>query len=201
MSRFRKKPVVIDAFQWTGDETQLEDPVWIVEMIKAGTVEISPHESGIYLHIKTLEGEMHASPGDYIIRGIKGEIYPCKPDIFEQSYEMVESESECEANALEFIDLLDVFNAIRGEREYQQALWGPTEMQGKHNVTEFLVYLRDYVEEGLHIQSRIASPGAEDETLPIMRKIAALAVACMEQNGIVVRDMIDLKKKREEHGA
>lgn len=43
-----------------------------------------------YLEIITLEGEMNASPGDYIIRGVQGEFYPCKPDIFEQTYERVE---------------------------------------------------------------------------------------------------------------
>lgn len=62
--KFRKKPVVIDAYQ-TDKEIDIE----------------------------TLEGVMHASVGDYIITGVNGEKYPCKPDIFEKTYEKVESDS------------------------------------------------------------------------------------------------------------
>jgi hypothetical protein len=88
--KYRKKPVVIDAFQWTADEHQKEDPIWIVEAIKAKKVRISglsPFD--MQLCIKTLEGEMRADIGDYIIKGVKGELYPCKPDIFKMTYEAV----------------------------------------------------------------------------------------------------------------
>ena len=86
MPKFRKKPVVIEAFKWTGDEYQLDDPSWICEAIERGDVTINfPH-----LHIETLEGTMTADAGDYVIQGVKGEIYPCKPDIFEATYEAVE---------------------------------------------------------------------------------------------------------------
>lgn len=64
MAKYRKKPVVVDAYQ-----TDKE------------------------LEIETLEGTMHASIGDYIITGVNGEKYPCKPDIFEKTYEKVEEES------------------------------------------------------------------------------------------------------------
>lgn len=85
MSFFRKKPVVIEAFLWSGDERQVEDPVWIVEAMERGEVTIDyPH-----LFIKTLEGTMTAAVGDWIIKGVKGEIYPCKPDIFAATYEPV----------------------------------------------------------------------------------------------------------------
>ena len=87
MSKFRKKPVVIDAFQWTGAEDLTEDPEWIIEAIKTGTVIIT--KDVLQLQIHTLEGIMTANLGDFIIRGIQGEIYPCKPDIFEQTYEPV----------------------------------------------------------------------------------------------------------------
>lgn len=93
MTIYRKKPVLIEAFKWTGGPDQTEDPEWIVQAIKEGKVFIERnvyHES-CYLYIKTLEGEMKASPGDYIIKGIQGELYPCKPDIFEATYEQVES--------------------------------------------------------------------------------------------------------------
>lgn len=83
MSRFRKKPVVIEAFQWTGGPDQTEDPVWIVDAIKAGTVRVQDP----VLVIDTLEGAMRANVGDWIIKGVKGEIYPCKPDIFAATYE------------------------------------------------------------------------------------------------------------------
>lgn len=91
MGQYRKKPVVIEAFKWTGAYDQTENPVWIVEAIKDGRVqfenELTPD---VYLTIDTLEGVMKANQGDWIIRGLKGELYPCKPDIFEASYELVE---------------------------------------------------------------------------------------------------------------
>lgn len=92
MSKYRKKPVVIEAFKWTGGINQEEDPIWIVEAIKKGEVLVKKEEidGNIYLVINTLEGAMVANVGDYVIRGIQGEIYPCKPDIFEATYERVE---------------------------------------------------------------------------------------------------------------
>lgn len=85
MAKYRKKPVIIDAFQWTGDRNQIEDPKWICTRIKNGLISFKDGA----MFIKTLEGVVQASPGDYIIKGVKGEIYPCKPDIFEQTYERV----------------------------------------------------------------------------------------------------------------
>lgn len=84
--KYRKKPVVIEAFRWTGGPDQTEDPVWIVERIQDGSVFFADGR----LHIKTLEGTMAADVGDYIIKGVKGELYPCKPDIFAATYEAVE---------------------------------------------------------------------------------------------------------------
>lgn len=83
--QYRKKPIEIEAFQWTGDEYQLEDPVWIVDLIEEGKVTINYPN----MFIETLEGTMKANAGDYIIRGVKGEVYPCKPDIFEATYELI----------------------------------------------------------------------------------------------------------------
>ncbi|MCK9460602.1 MAG: hypothetical protein M0R80_13265 [Proteobacteria bacterium] len=88
--RYKKKPVVVEAFQWTGDENQTEDPEWIVKAIKSGEVWFDKMCKGrIALVIYTLEGSMRAMPGDWIIKGIKGEIYPCKPDVFEETYEVI----------------------------------------------------------------------------------------------------------------
>lgn len=77
MSRFRKKPVVIDAVRFT-----------CVESPPTG-VERSAHEPGFWF-IRTLEGRHIVSVGDWIITGVKGERYACKPDIFELTYEPVE---------------------------------------------------------------------------------------------------------------
>lgn len=88
MAQFRKKPVVIEAFRWTGGPDQEEDPVWIKEAINQGKVYFQGGDSP-YLTIETLEGAMRASVGDWVIKGIKGEIYPCKPDIFAATYEAV----------------------------------------------------------------------------------------------------------------
>lgn len=64
--KFRKKPIIVEAEQWFPDEERQ------------------------FLMLKTLEGYMEVSPGDWIITGINGEKYPCKPDIFEKTYELVE---------------------------------------------------------------------------------------------------------------
>ena len=103
MAKYRKKPIEIEAFKWTGDINQTEDPIWIVEAIKKGDAWV--HEDSINgaieMRIKTLEGVMTANKGDYIIKGIKGEIYPCKSEIFEMAYEaaekneLVEKRKEC----------------------------------------------------------------------------------------------------------
>ncbi len=85
--KFRKKPVVIDAFQWTGaNPFELGD--WHASV---GRVERFLINGDKTLSIPTLEGIVTAQPGDYIIRGIQGEFYPCKPDIFKATYEEVVS--------------------------------------------------------------------------------------------------------------
>lgn len=91
--KYRKKPIVVEAFKWTGGPDQTEDPEWVVEKIKDGTVYFSSMDGyACVLCIKTLEGTMTAIPGDYIIKGLRGELYPCKPDIFDASYESAETE-------------------------------------------------------------------------------------------------------------
>ena len=88
--KYRKKPVVINAFKWTGDMLQNEDPEWITEAIQEGKVYFSNiGEENVVMKIETLEGTHTANRGDYIIQGVKGELYPCKPDIFEMTYEEV----------------------------------------------------------------------------------------------------------------
>ena len=87
MARYRKKPVVIEAFQWTGDVHQSEDPEWIVDAMKQKVATI--HQGGtehVCMLIRTPEGTKTANRGDWIIKDVNGEIYPCKPDIFEKTY-------------------------------------------------------------------------------------------------------------------
>ena len=90
MSKYRKRPVIIDAFQWTGDQNQTEDPTWIIEALNAKKVKIVGSGKLCIMSIETLEGVMTGRVGDFIIKGVQGEIYPCKPDIFNQTYEKVD---------------------------------------------------------------------------------------------------------------
>lgn len=91
MGWYRKKPVVVEAFQLRIDYI----PDWFMNKVTDRTVTLHGLSSG-FIHvpdtnadIETLEGVMHANYGDYIIRGVNGEIYSCKPDIFEKTYEEV----------------------------------------------------------------------------------------------------------------
>lgn len=87
MSKFIKKPIAIEAFLWTGGEDQTEDPLWIIEALKNGSVRLENEGADdVTLLINTLEGTHKANRGDYIIQGIQGELYPCKPDIFKKTY-------------------------------------------------------------------------------------------------------------------
>lgn len=85
MAKYRKKPVIVEAMHFT-NETKEEVYHWAHEQ----QLNIQPsYENGIpCLIIPTLEGEMICVLGDYLIKGIKGEFYPCKPDIFEETYEL-----------------------------------------------------------------------------------------------------------------
>ncbi len=80
--KYRMKPVVKEAFKWLSDET----PEWWRAASDKFTIDVSTGS----VFIPTLEGTHEARKGDYIIQGIKGELYPCKPDIFEATYEKVE---------------------------------------------------------------------------------------------------------------
>ncbi len=84
MPKFRKKPVVIEAMQYDG-----ANYIAIKEFTKDAA--FKPGGKSDTVIIPTLEGDMYASTGDWIIQGVNGEFYPCKPDIFEKSYEAVES--------------------------------------------------------------------------------------------------------------
>ena len=82
--KFRKKPVVIEAVQWHGKDDTNRLANWLAQQ-EAALGGWLFHDTDI--SIPTLEGVMKALPGDWIIRGVKGEFYPCKPDIFAATYD------------------------------------------------------------------------------------------------------------------
>ena len=84
MKKYRKKPVVVEAVQWDG-KNRKEIRAWAGNVVFVNYADSSDKN----LYIETLEGQMVARIGDWIIKGIKGEFYPCKPDIFEATYEEV----------------------------------------------------------------------------------------------------------------
>jgi len=83
MPKFRKKPVVVEAVQWTGNNREE------MEKFIPNTI-LAKKNAEEELAIGTLEGVMTASKNDWIIKGVHGEYYPCKPDIFEKTYEQVD---------------------------------------------------------------------------------------------------------------
>lgn len=84
--KYRKKPIVIEALQFKVGMDSEE----MANFCPDFNYSSGEGEEMIGMSIETLEGEMEVSDGDYVIKGIKGEYYPCKPDIFEASYEKVE---------------------------------------------------------------------------------------------------------------
>ena len=87
--RYRKKPVEVEAVRWDGNLATIE-PI----LTRSRTTEVQQEFLDDALYIPTLEGTMKAEVGDYIICGIRGELYPCKPDIFEATYEAVDCGKE-----------------------------------------------------------------------------------------------------------
>ena len=80
--KYRKKAVVIEAVQWTG-----KNAFEILDFIDS---QVLMEEGNDFFHINTLEGNMRADKNDWIIKGVQGEFYPCKPDIFEMTYDKVD---------------------------------------------------------------------------------------------------------------
>lgn len=105
MAKYKKKPIIIEAIQWTG-KNEIEIYNFLEDKEVKSSQEISSTGKNFLIDfnnditmipillIKTLEGDMIASKSDYIIKGIKGEFYPCKADIFKSSYELIEIEND-----------------------------------------------------------------------------------------------------------
>lgn len=90
-TRFRKRPVVVEAWQFT--EFPTPKPQWLTDAINAGCVWMQGGSASFY-SIFTMKGVMRVELNDWIIRGVKGELYPCKPDIFAATYEPATEGSE-----------------------------------------------------------------------------------------------------------
>lgn len=82
-----KKKIEVDVWQLDGKRGWIVRPDWVLEKMDTG--ELYYDEEFQQWRIETLEGVMLAKNGDYLIKGVKGEIYPCKKDVFEESYEVV----------------------------------------------------------------------------------------------------------------
>ena len=95
--KYRKKPVIIDAFRIGYDKAM---PDWFTDRVTANVIELHCDNEDTrdvfdpcinqWAFIETLEGTMKASNGDYVIRGVSGECYPCKPEIFDKTYERID---------------------------------------------------------------------------------------------------------------
>ncbi len=113
MTQYRKKPVVVEAWKWNFTPSQEPAPQWATNAMsvwpRPGGIAFWPHGNNgcgdpawaekTHIVIETPEGTMIAEPGDWIIRGVKGELYPCKPDIFEATYE------DASAPAVDYLEI------------------------------------------------------------------------------------------------
>lgn len=97
VKQFRKKPVIIEAIQYDGTIKNVKKIFqWALDnRVETHIYHTEDNETGIPtgLFIETLEGTMRVNNGDYVIRGLKNELYPCKPDIFNQTYEEVSKDN------------------------------------------------------------------------------------------------------------
>lgn len=109
--KYVKKPVVIDAVQWDGTTDSYEDiHIMFPEIVDAALTSHPENRTIQYWSIDTLEGSHKVGVGDFVIKGVKGEFYPCKPDIFELTYGLVgESDTKLENRpATLWINTIDV---------------------------------------------------------------------------------------------
>lgn len=89
VGKFRKRPVIIEAMQYTGANGEAVAN-WCGGRVRSEGKSSDPSDVARWLDIPTLEGVMRATRGDWIVKGVAGEFYPCKPDIFAATYEPVE---------------------------------------------------------------------------------------------------------------
>lgn len=104
MPKFRKKPIVIEAVQVTDEMRKNGGPFpdWALPHLELSRTE--KIENSELIHVRTLEGSMNVSPNDWLIQGVKGEVYPCKPDIFAATYEPEDSSEPCSHSGVICLD-------------------------------------------------------------------------------------------------
>ena len=119
-----KKPVTIECFKYDGDlmnsNGEYYVPEWAEKAYNDGVIFFKDQGE---MYIKTLEGEHHASVGDYIIRGVNGELYPCKPDIFEKTYDIHDTEwkAACEPKHVDFVETKHDLLTTKYTKVYEEA--------------------------------------------------------------------------------
>lgn len=126
MPMFRKIPVEVEAWQWDGVSTSPERPEWL-----RGPDVTADHFETVLL-IQTLEGKMIATKGDWIIKGVKGEIYPCKPDIFAKTYQPVDRQPrnwDGTPTTLEAMDAEMGFDRLRSMFKEAHEYFGRLDME------------------------------------------------------------------------
>lgn len=102
--KYKKNGVTVEAFKWTGDHNQTEDPAWITEALKMpesriGVARIYLRHGEIFMEIKTKEGIIRVKPGEYVIREEDGTLTSSKADRFEANYEEVEEDEKKEKSS------------------------------------------------------------------------------------------------------
>ena len=114
MPRYRKKPVAVEAWQVT---PRIAPPAWVVGamMCRPPVVVAAPPGGG--LEIRTLEGVMRADEGDWIIQGVRGELYPCKPGIFSETYEPADGHETACNGLLSPVNLFKEIDELEGKRK------------------------------------------------------------------------------------
>lgn len=88
--KYKKKPIIVEAIQLLNDDYSIEEYLKFIYNVFITDDDIKTVKNDKHIRIQTLEGDMKASFGDYIIKGVNGEFYPCKPDTFEKTYESIE---------------------------------------------------------------------------------------------------------------
>ena len=97
MAKFCRGAEVVDAFRWTADENPTDDPEWIIDAIKSGHVTFAGagHEN-VTLVIHSRNQELHAAPGDWLVRESTGEIFPCSSDAFQHDFRQPSELAMCD---------------------------------------------------------------------------------------------------------
>lgn len=141
IKKYVKKPIVVEVIRWDGSD-QAYDAIRDFSVRDAVKI---PGTSK--LMIKTLEGDHKATLGDYIIKGIKGEIYPCKPDIFTETYELYSEDCKSEQEPEETIPIesFDIRITRTGGREYRELV--AKDIHGTEHVLDAQAYVHNEYHE------------------------------------------------------